>query len=56
MNVGVAGGYTPYNNFIQPARPQDIEDMAAPPLFVMKVGHRTDSPTVPVCFCSHYLL
>jgi len=36
---GAAAGYTPFNNFIQPARPQDPADMSEAPLFVMKVGH-----------------
>lgn len=38
QSIGADGGYAPYNNFIQPARPQDPEDMSAPPLFVMKVS------------------
>jgi hypothetical protein len=38
QSIGASGGYTPFNNFIQPARPQDPEDMSAAPLFVMKVG------------------
>jgi len=37
QSIGASGGYTPFNNFIQPARPQDPEDMSAAPLFVMKV-------------------
>lgn len=40
--LGAAGGYTPFNNFIQPARPQDPQDMVEAPLFVMKVGYCTE--------------
>lgn len=35
----VEDNFKPFNNYIQPARPQTAEDVSKPPLFVMKVGH-----------------
>lgn len=33
----VENSFKPFNSYIQPARPQDIEDMSKPPMLVMKV-------------------
>lgn len=33
----VENSFKPFNSFIQPARPQEIEDVAKPPVLVMKV-------------------
>lgn len=34
----VESKYKPFNNYVQPARPQDVEDVDKPPMLVMKVG------------------
>lgn len=53
QSIGASGGYTPFNNFIQPARPQDPEDMSAPPLFVMKVRCQLNAQAISMCCCAY---
>jgi hypothetical protein len=47
--------FKPFNSYIQPARPQDIEDMSKPPMLVMKVRNSLFVPAlyiVSYAFCS----
>lgn len=47
--AAVDDAYKPFNSFIQPARPQAVEDMARAPLLVMKVGRAYDHALIACC-------